>query len=185
MKILGIIASAVKSIVWEPASAYYSLATVTLSASASSITFTGIPAGYKHLQIRCTARTDHTTVTQDFVYLLNNDTNNANYVYHRLGGDGASAFAQSATSSRILGINTGINAGASMFGANVIDILDYSSTNKYKTVRNLVGSDRNGSGIVGMYSNLWMNTAAVDSVSIIAETGNWVQYSSFALYGVK
>ena len=169
-----------------PFGAYDALASVTVGAtSVSSITFAAIPTGYKHLQIRFIARTDHATVTQDCLYALNNDTTSGNYAYHRLVGDGSTAIAQGATSSRIVGINTGASAGASMFGANIIDILDYSSTNKYKTVRNLIGSDRNGSGIAGMYSNLWMSTSAVTSVSIIAETGNWVQYSSFALYGVK
>jgi hypothetical protein len=35
-----------------PFGAYDSLATVTLSADAASVTFAGIPSGYKHLQIR-------------------------------------------------------------------------------------------------------------------------------------
>jgi hypothetical protein len=169
-----------------PFGAYDALASVTVpSGGVASVNFAAIPTGYKHLQIRCIARTDHATVGQDYLYALNGDTTNSNYAYHRTGGDGASAFSQSATSSRIVGINTGASAGASMFGANIIDILDYASTNKYKTVRNLIGSDRNGTGIAGMYSNLWMSNSAVTSVSLIPENGNWVQNSTFALYGVK
>jgi len=155
------------------------------SAGAANITFSSIPATYKHLQIRYIGRTDFSTAGADFLYSLNSDTTNSNYAYHRLGGEGSVAFAQGSTSSRLVGINNGANAGASMFAAGVMDILDYANTSKNKTIRNLVGSDRNGSGLVGMYSNLWMNTNAVTTISLIPENGNWVQYSQFALYGIK
>jgi hypothetical protein len=155
------------------------------SAGAATVTFSSIPATYKHLQIRYIGRTDFSTAGADFLYSLNSDTTNSNYAYHRLGGEGSVAFAQSSTSSRIVGINNGASAGASMFAAGVMDILDYANTSKNKTIRNLVGSDRNGSGLVSMYSNLWMNTNAVTTISLIPENGNWVQYSQFALYGIK
>ena len=183
MPILGIIASGATG---SKQSSYESIATVSVGGGgAANIEFTGIPATYKHLQIRYIGRTDFSTVGADFLYSLNSDTTNSNYAYHRLGGDGSTAFAQGATSSRIMGINTGSSAGASMFGAGILDILDYANTNKYKTARNLIGSDRNGSGIAGIYSNLWMNTNAVTTISLIPENGNWVQYSQFALYGIK
>lgn len=185
MPILGIMASQISGHLWAPEGAYDSLATVTLSGTATSITFAGIPTGYKHLQVRYIGRTDWATAGADFLYSLNGDTTNSNYAYHRLGGEGSVAFAQASTSSRIVGINNGANAGANMFAAGVMDILDYSSITKNKTIRNLVGSDRNGSGLVALYSNLYISTSAVTSISLITENGSWVANSQFALYGVK
>ena len=182
----GLSASAYGLFNLQSTNSYESISTATVgSGGASSVTFSSIPATYKHLQVRYIGRTDWAVSGADFLYSLNSDTTNSNYAYHRLGGDGSAAFAQASTSSRIVGINNGSSAGTSMFGAGVMDILDYTDTNKNTTIRNLVGSDRNGSGLVGLYSNLWLNTAAVTTLSLIPENGNWVQYSSFALYGIK
>jgi hypothetical protein len=74
---------------------------------------------------------------------------------------------------------------SSVFAANVIDILDYANTNKYKTTRSFSGADNNGSGFVQFMSGLWMNTAAITSITILPNSDNFAQYSSFALYGIK
>ena len=65
-----------------------------------------------------------------------------------------------------------------------MDILDYSNTNKNKTLRQLAGTDNNGNGVVGLSSGLWQSTAAVASIDITA-IGSFSQYTSFALYGIK
>lgn len=166
-------------------SAFDSLGAVVVSSSTSSITFSNIPQTYTHLQIRYIARTDYATAGADFLYSINGVTTNASYAYHRLGGEGSVAFSQSSTSSRIVGINNGSSAGANMFASGIMDILDYTNTNKNRTVRNFVGSDRNGSGIVAIYSNLYISTTTVTSISLITENGNWITGSSFSLYGIK
>ena len=76
---------------------------------------------------------------------------------------------------------------ASVFGGIVIDLLDYSNTNKYKTLRSLGGWDANGSGRIILNSGLWGNSgSAISSIDIVTSTGNnFVQYSTFALYGIK
>ena len=169
---------------YEPGS-YYSIATTTLSTSTATITFSSIPDTFTHLQIRYIARSDFATTEADFLYSLNSDTTSSNYNYHRLIGNGTAAYSQSSTSSRIVGQNTGSSATSGMFAAGVIDILDYALTSKYKTIRNLIGNDRNGGGTTGVYSNLWRNSAAISSITLTPDSGNWVQYSHFALYGIK
>jgi hypothetical protein len=72
------------------------------------------------------------------------------------------------------------------FGANIIDILDYANTNKYKTTRTLSGGDNNGSGFVQFMSGNWRNTNAVTSIDIFQVDGDTIaEYSQFALYGIK
>ena len=80
------------------------------------------------------------------------------------------------------GIGTGSN-----FGAAIIDILDYASTSKNKTVRVLTGFDQNGSGNICLASGLWFRSspAAITSISLAGNSRNYLQYSQFALYAVK
>jgi hypothetical protein len=77
------------------------------------------------------------------------------------------------------------NFTANVFNGYVVDVLDYANTNKYKTVRALQGFDSNGDGRIYLGSNLWKNTNAVTSITLTAFSGNFVQYSHFALYGIK
>jgi hypothetical protein len=185
--ILGTLASAAKNFLWAPERAYYSLATVTLSASASSITFAGIPAGYKHLQIRGIAKYLN-TAGGSLRMQFNSDTG-SNYSYHYLSGDGSSASAGAGTSSTFILPNIG-QQDTTQYSTSVIDILDYSNTNKYKTSRILSGLDKNGSGSIQLSSGLWLSTSAITSITLTPQsntspTNQFEQYSSFALYGVK
>jgi hypothetical protein len=72
--------------------AYDSLASVTLSATASSITFAGIPTGYKHLQIRASYQCSST----DNPYIRvggGSIDSGGNYSWHHLFGNGTSAYS--------------------------------------------------------------------------------------------
>jgi hypothetical protein len=68
--------------------------------------------------------------------------------------------------------------------ATVTDIIDYANTNKYKTLRSLGGTDRNGTGEIQLASGLWMNTTAISSIQITTGA-NFTTTTQFALYGVK
>ena len=163
--------------------------TLVGSGGTSSITFSNIPQGYKHLQIRIigrgTAATGGTYSTGNRGQ-FNGDTG-SNYSAHWLGGSGTSAVSGGSASLTYfyLGNVTDSTATTSVFGSSVIDILDYSNTNKYKTVRYLFGADGNGAGYVEFGSGLWMNTAGITSMYMALTGGNFAQYSRFSLYGIK
>lgn len=162
---------------------YESLQTVTVGAGGqASISFTSIPTGYSHLQVRAIAIS---TITVDAKYIFNSDNGN-NYSYHLLVGNGSSAAAYAATTQPFIKGAPFTSSTASNFGAGVVDILDYSNTNKNKTVRTLTGYDNNGSGEIQFISGAWYSTNAINSITITPSSGTtWGQYSSFALYGVK
>ena len=181
---LGIFASANQS---AAATSYESIATVTVgSGGASNVEFTSIPGTYTHLQIRLIAR-ESASVTNDYIYSQFNGDTASNYATHQLSGDGSSAGAGAFTSiaQNFLQRITGANASSSIFGTMIIDVLDYANTNKYKTIRQLGGFDANGSGLIYFVSGLWQNTNAITSIKITPGQGNFVQYSHFALYGIK
>lgn len=183
--IIGILASATTA---GQLGSFESIATVTVgSGGSASISFTSISSGYQHLQIRGIARSDRSASNDFFRIRFNGDTG-ANYKSHELYGDGSSAFSRVfGESNEIVGTYaTGATATANRFGVFVMDILDYKNTNKNKTIRNLSGWDDNGSGAVSFTSGFRNSTTAIDSISIAPLLGsNFVQYSHFALYGIK
>ena len=189
MPILGIMASQISGHLWAPEGAYDALATVTLSASTASVSFAGIPSGYKHLQLRMIARSSGSGGS--FVNVkVNGDTTGSNYARHILfGNGGGSAGAAASTGSTITNIGKIADAtdSASIFGTFVLDILDYGSVVKNKTFRSLGGYDANGSGEVDFNSILWMNSStAISSITFTEYSGyNFTANTQFALFGVK
>jgi hypothetical protein len=166
---------------------FFQIATTTLNTTASSITFSSIPQDYTHLQIRGILRSTRAENPNDPIQFRFNSDTASNYSSHNLTGNGAAAESGVDLGTSILeGRVTGPTATASTFSAEVIDILDYANTNKYKTVRWLNAHDRNGAGQVKLLSGNWRNTAAITSITFSSVTAsNFVQYSSLALYGIK
>ena len=164
-----------------------SIATTTVgSGGAADVTFSSIPSTYTHLQVRAIARST-AVQTSTNCYLRFNSDSGSNYSTHYLLGQGTSASAGAETSTAYIytGALIAASSTASSFEGSVIDVLDYANTNKYKTVRTLAGWDANGSGFIALWSGSWRNTNAVTSITLLPATGNFAQYSHFALYGVK
>jgi len=186
MPILGILASSISGRLWQPDGAYDVLATVTVpSGGLASVTFAGIPNTYKHLQIRCLAKSSLAGPSSSMGVQINSVT--TGYFNHGLFGDGASAGAYATTSANNAG-STFIagSSGTNIFGAAIIDILDYASTDKNKTVRLLSGADFNGSGQLRFASGSIASTLPITSLNLLDVNGGTIlQYSQFSLYGVR
>jgi hypothetical protein len=183
MPILGTLASSVQKITGS----FESIATVTVGAAgSSSISFTSIPQTYTHLQIRGIANSpDASYIAAQF----NGDTGTT-YSNHAIyGDDNATLVGQAnvSTSNVQIARSNYFAAASTMFGVGICNILDYANTNKFTTTMALLGNDTNGTagGAVMLSSGNWRNTAAVTSILIFPTSGNFRQYSSFALYGIK
>jgi hypothetical protein len=188
MPILGIFASQNYSRI---TSDYESIATVTVGAGGSStITFSSIPSTYKHLQVRGITNSTSTADASDVIRLQINSNTSA-YANHRLGGNGSVAFAGGATGNTRIDIPrtaaSGSGSSSLIYGATVVDILDYTSTNKLHAIRVSNGFETNSQGQIYITSGFHTtDTAAITSLTFSLETGsNYRQYSQFALYGIK
>jgi hypothetical protein len=168
------------------ASSYESIATATGTGSAGNLSFTSIPSTFKHLQIRYIARDTGAIDFTNFYARVNNDSGN-NYARHRLVGDGSTATAsgQATENQYMVGEATGASASSGIMGVGIIDILDYASTSKYKTIRHFTGANLNGSGEVHIQSALWMSTSAITQLNFIPPSSGWATTTTFALYGIK
>jgi hypothetical protein len=180
--LIGIIASSGGAA--AAANSYESIATVTVgSGGAVDVTFSSIAATYTHLQIRGITR----AATAGTMWARFNGVTTSSYSWHYVEGDGANPNVGAGVSDTrmFMGrINTASDT-ANAFSASVLDILDYANTNKTKVIRSLDGNDTNGGGNVGLYSGMYNSTNAITSVTLAPQSGNWNQYTSFALYGIK
>jgi len=176
-----------------PSGDYQSIATTTVgSGGSSTVTFDNISGTYKHLQVRYIARNSGTG--DNFIamkWIFNSDAT-AVYSNHYIYGNGAATGSAATTSASsaggdgMLGMIKDNAAGyTNMYAAGVLDILDYANTNKYKTCRLLWGEDLNGSGRVALQSANWQKTTAINRIDFSCATGDFMQYSQFALYGIK
>lgn len=189
MNILGIVASSMRG----STNSYESIQTYTLGSSQSTVTFSTIPSTYKHLQLRLFLRGDSTGGNfNDNILLRFNSDSGSNYTRHLLyvqDNSGPLTFSAANTTSAFAGAAPNASTGISnVFAGGVTDILDYADTNKFKTVRTLQGYDTNGGGKqrLSFESSAWRSTSAITSITITSDNAdNWVQYSSFALYGIK
>jgi hypothetical protein len=180
----GVIASSYP----KASGAFESIATVTAGTTGiTQLTFSGISQTYNSLQIRGLYQ-DNNSATASLRYQirLNGDTG-TNYAYHYLAGDGSTVTATGNSSVSSMWVwGGGIGSGAtSCFGVSIVDIHDYTSTTRNKTIRALAGNERNGGNTVALSSGLWINTAAVTSITLMAVSVEFSVGSTFALYGIK
>ena len=187
--ILGIIAS--QDYVRIPPSSYESIATINITSNTAFATFSSIPQTYTSLQIRAITRASNVN-GGTFNSMIFNADSGANYSTHYLDGDGTSASAgwSPASSNYIQTTYQGADASAqaNVFNGIIIDIHDYASTTKNKTVRVLSGYNDNGASIghIDLMSGLWVNTSSINTIKLgFYGSHQLVAGSTFALYGIK
>jgi hypothetical protein len=169
---------------WSAASAaaatnsYESIQTVTVTSAVSSIAFTSIPATYKNLQIRYSL----TAAAPADTGLRFNSDSGANYSNSLFRGTGSAAqiYPYSAINQAYVQYNIGNNTSVA-----VIDILDYTNTNKNTSIRSLAGFENVTTGELDFWGGGWYNTAAVTRIDLHCLTSTFSTNSTFALYGIK
>ena len=114
------------------------------------------------------------------------------YAYHRLRGSSSGTVTADGYTSQgnlwagwIPNDNSSLN---NMFASGIIDIHDYASTTKNKTIRITSGFDTNGNLTSYMFlaSGLYPSTTAITSLSFFDNfSHSFASGSTIALYGVK
>lgn len=152
--------------------------------SSGVIDFTSIPQTYKHLQIRYTAK-NSSTATQ--INITMNSITSGVYTRHSLLGNGSAVSSTSASASQTsiqLVESMANSTTANAVNSGVIDILDYTSTTKNKTIRGMYGMADNLTRVY-LSSGLYNQTTAVSSVTLTASANNFSSLSRFSLYGIR
>jgi len=173
--------------------AYESIATL-YGTGTQTVSFTSIPATYKHLEIRVLARDTGGGTDSDGIGVVFNNDNGA-YYWHQSGASyhGTGLISAGATSAL-----TYIDAGLAIDGGqtsgwhslNIYRIPDYTSTVKMKTLHAITGSQNiSNAGYVfqtyGMYTN--GNSTAINRIDLKSLGANpaFSTTSRFMLFGIK
>lgn len=172
---------------------YESIATQTVtSAGVTSVSFTSIPQTYTHLQIRASIRSNSAAAYDAFyIYNLNGAGVSSQMANHYIYGTGSSVGVNAFTGqfSAQLGYVPAANTLANNFSAGIVDILDYTNTNKNKTLRGLGGFDDNGNTTGSPFITLasaysaQLGTSAVTNLTFIINN-SFAIGTKFSLYGV-
>lgn len=170
---------------------YYPIGTYTVtSGGASSLVFSSIPQTYKHLQIRGTDQQNYGSNDSGYTGIQLNSTNTAKWNRHQMWGTGSSVAAYGLGASNnnwgTVGASGLVGTRTQYFAANIIDIYDYTSTAKYKTVKAFGGLDLAGASgsNIGIYTSTWQDTAAVSSITMNGSNGPFKVGSTYTLYGI-
>lgn len=158
---------------------------VVPAAGASSVTFTSIPQSYTDLQITMSSRVD---AANGVAQLYFNGSTASDKRWLRVYGDGSSAVSGNSSGLsayfRPIGMNRS-DQTASVFGNMSIYIPNYTSSSTYKSM-SADGVNENNATFAeaALNAGLWESNSAITSITIIPSAGNFVQYSTFYLYGV-
>ena len=172
---------------------FESIQTIT-SSGVTSVTFSSIPQTYKDLQLRVlfkTANAGSADTENLFMYFNGVNTGTA-YSYYNVRANGAgTAGASSTANTNQIQIGYGVNSSSSaidFYAPNIINIADYASTVKNKTVSAMGGVEiqitGNSSLIFALQQGNWSSTTAITSITL-ASAANSASGVQYALYGIK
>lgn len=161
---------------------YDAIASSTLGAATSTITFSSISSGFTDLKLV----TSYTTATSGQLAMVryNNDSG-SNYYGTFITGNGSTASgAMPGAYTAMYLPNYGNNDGTTPT-TGIVELFSYANSKK-KMSLTTVANDKNTSGITQIERSvcLWDSTAAVNRIDIICTSGNFNIGSQFTLYGI-
>lgn len=161
-------------------------AQVVGAGGAANITFSTIPSTYTDLVIKYSLRSNVSGVNESVGIRFNSDSG-ANYTYKRLYGTGSAVGSDSPGSNYSWGgYVAGDTSTASTFGNGEMYVPNYAgSTNKSNSADG-VGENNSSTAFMSLHANLWSNSAAITSITLLPINGtSWNQHSTAYLYGVS
>jgi hypothetical protein len=163
---------------------YSLIASSTVGAGgASTIDFTSIPQTYTDLILKGSLRSNDSGSRVDLALAFNGSAISYSSRSVR-NADGTASSGTGGTTSIEAGRTPGATNTANTFSNFEFYIPNYTGSNN-KSVSVDQVYENNGTNIyISLNAGLWSNTSAITSISIAANTGNYIQYSTAYLYGI-
>jgi len=170
------------------ATTYTLISSVTVGAGgAANIEFTSIPSTYTDLVVKISGRSNNTGSFPNYLR-FNSDSGN-NYTWRNLYGFNAVAYSDSSGGSISYawgGYTNNSGLTASSFGNSEIYIPNYAGSNNKSVSADGVMETNAANGVsLGIGANLWNNTAAITTITLLPSVGSYAQYSTAYLYGIS
>lgn len=152
---------------------------------AASIDFTSIPSTYTDLVIKVSARSSSTGSAIDRYATFQFNSSTTGRTFRRLYGYGSTAGSDNGTFGYAFSMS-GTTGTASTFCNAEFYIPNYAGSNNKSMSQDGV-SEQNSATInwLDLNANLWSNTAAITSIKFTPDTGNFAEFTTAYLYGVK
>lgn len=155
-----------------PTPTYTPLANITLSGSASSVSFTSLNQSYKDLILIVDAIG---SANGNINMTFNDSSTSSNSL--RISGNGTAASSSSYTGPVLTLTSIAYPRTDSRCLIN-INIMDYATTNKHKTS---ISRANNGAYGTDFYVGRWPDNTAINKITI---SGSFAATTTLALYGV-
>ena len=165
-----------------------------LTGTTASWSKTSIPSSYDHLYLCWSARSDHSggPTYRDAIYCnVNGDTSSSDYsMTHLFTGSATPASYRSSGVSAWTDFadNPASLALADTFGTGSMWLPNYANTANFKQCYANSATENDSTTDyrwgIQVIAGLWTNTAAVTALALTLQNGDFVQYSTFTLYGV-
>ena len=163
---------------------YVKVASQTLSASVSSVTFSNIPQNYTDLILMITRKTN-SSVYEDMKMQINADTGNS-YSTTTVGGWSTSSYESlrysNYSSSIFVDADAGSSKTANYYNPVIIQLMNYSNSSTYKTW--LVRGGNTEQGVEAMVG-LWRSKSAINSFTFSLTASTFSSGSTFSIYGIE
>jgi hypothetical protein len=157
---------------------YTPIATTTLGSSAASYTFSSIPSTYTDLRLIVNGVQ---TGTSGNPYITINSDTGTNYSITVLSGNGSTATSARSTNASFMYFGITAEVRNTLIFTATLDLMNYSNTSTFKTV---LSRGNNASFGADAIVGLWRNTAAISSITVDLDAGNWNTGTTFTLYGI-
>jgi len=159
------------------------LATLTLGAAQTTVTFSGLPSsGYRDLRLVIVGRS--TSAAVSCLVTLNGNVSSNGYSVIMADGSGS---AQASSSSNgfygYIGYFYGLVGNTSPW-TSVTHFFDYSATDRQKNYLTRYASGVTGTGMLACRAGA-LGTSAITSIALTPNGDQWAAGSTFTLYGVK
>jgi len=159
-------------------------------ASATSIAFSSLPQGFRHLMLIVQARTD-VAAENDAVLVQFNGAVGASYDWQRLTGNSAtvSSLATRAATSIQFGLCEGANSRASNFSPTLGYVFGYALSTAEKWTLSACAAFGDVSADTDLFVQLragrFRDTTVIQQVAFLPLTGpNFISGSRFQIYGI-
>jgi len=162
-----------------------------LGTTTASWTKSSIPSSYDHLYLVVSARTDHSSMWDDH-YLTFNGDSGSNYSSTQLYAVSGTVYSNrngGATKIENLALGGAPTITAGIFSNMKLWIPNYAGTTGFKQVSAQCvmpnDSSTDAEWKVAATAGLWDSTAAINQITLTPKGGDYIQYSTFTLYGIN
>jgi len=155
--------------------------TITVGAGGqAAIEFTAIPSTYTDLVVKVSTRLDanNTAVKIQFNGLTTNLS--SRYLYG--SGSAASSFTDA---TNVYFYANSSTYTTSTFANSEIYIPNYAGSTAKSVSVDAVTETNASAADMALFAGLWNSTAAITSIKLLPNSGNFVQYSTATLYGIS